>query len=117
MLAPLSEGKPFAYRQFHCGTWHYSPAAHQPAAVTVIEGSYSHHPAFREKLDGMNAIRVFVHTSPEEQLRRLEVRCPEKLEMFRARWIPLEKNYFEAYDIAQGAAITIESLPREAEHL
>lgn len=83
----------------------------------MIEGSYSHHPYFREALKKLQAIRVYLHIEEEEQLRRLALRNPEKLEMFRSRWIPLEKNYFEAYDILSEADFVIHTLPREAEHL
>ena len=35
-----------------------------------------------------------------EQLRRIEARSgPEKLRMFRDRWIPLEESYFTAFDL------------------
>ena len=44
-----------------------------------------------------------------EQLRRLQKRNPEMLPMFQNRWIPLEKTYFEAYDIRRNADCVIES--------
>ena len=77
----------------------------------IIEGSYSHHPAFAQSHDRLGALRVFVSVSAEEQLARIAQRDPEMLNMFRTRWIPLEKTYFEAYDIKDRAHMALVSQP------
>ena len=50
----------------------------------------------------------FEHLAPvrldkEEQITRLEKRCPEKLEAFRTRWIPLEEAYIAATSVLERA--------------
>ena len=39
----------------------------------------------------------------DEQITRLEKRCPEKLEAFRTRWIPLEEAYIAATSVLEMA--------------
>lgn len=84
---------------------------HRAAPVTVIEGSYSHHPAFAEAYGALDALRIFVHTAEEERMERLRAREGERFFTFETRWIPLEKSYLEAYDIKSGADIALESQP------
>ena len=79
----------------------------------MIEGSYSHHPAFADDYERLQALRVFVEVQPDEQLRRIALRNPDLLAMFETRWIPLEKNYFEAYDIRGRADVIIQSPANE----
>ncbi len=98
VLKPLETGKPFSYGRFDCQSGRVEPCACEPGPVMVIEGSYSHHPAFEESYGRLRVMRVFLDMSPDEQLRRLAARDPAKLEAFQTRWIPLEKTYFEAYD-------------------
>lgn len=68
-----------------------------PAArLTIVEGAYARHPALWDSYD----LRVFLTVDAAEQLRRIEARSgPEKLQMFRDRWIPLEESYFTAFDL------------------
>ena len=68
-----------------------------PAArLTIVEGAYACHPALWDSYD----LRVFLTVDAAEQLRRIEARSgPEKLRMFRDRWIPLEEAYFTAFDL------------------
>ena len=77
----------------------------------MIEGSYSHHPAFAEAYAELDALRIFVCAAEEERLRRLRAREEERFFTFQTRWIPLEKSYIEAYDIKSGADIALESQP------
>ena len=95
------------WQRFDCGTGSMIPRCIPEGAVTVIEGSYSHHPAFADDYKRLQALRIFVEVQADEQLRRIAKRDPEMLSMFQSRWIPLEKNYFEAYDIRGGADLVI----------
>jgi len=79
--------------------------------MLVVEGSYSHHPVLRQAYSRLNPLRVYVDVTPEEQLRRLALRDPERLDMFHTRWIPLEKTYFEAYDIKDQADLVLMTQP------
>jgi len=74
--------------------------------VTVVEGSYSHHPAFGRYYD----TDVFMETSPEEQLRRIRKRDGEDyLPIFVNRWIPFEQKYESAYHVRENAEFIIET--------
>lgn len=109
LLAQAKEGppRPFVYRAFDCHAGTSSPREVSPSPVVIIEGSYSHHPAFEEAYRKLNALRVFLFVEAKEQLRRLEARNPALLPRFRREWIPLEKAYFQAYDIPGRADIAL----------
>ncbi len=111
VLDRFEHGKPVRWNRFNCSDGMLIPCELPCSQVTVIEGSYSHHPALREKLIQLNALLVYIHVEEDEQLRRIKKRNPELLHMFETRWIPLEKNYFEAYDIQGTADLVIESEP------
>lgn len=111
VLDRLERGKPVCWNRFNCSDGTLVPHEIPAADVIVIEGSYSHHPYFRKALTALNALLVFVSVDGEEQLRRIEKRDPELRHMFETRWIPLEKNYFEAYDIQGTADVVLESMP------
>lgn len=111
VLDRFERGKPVRWNRFNCADGTLNPREIPAADVVVIEGSYSHHPYFRETLAKLNALLVFVSVDADEQLRRIEKRDPELLSMFPTRWIPLEKNYFEAYDIQGTADVVLQSQP------
>ena len=97
------------WQRFDCGTGSMLARSLPRTEYMIIEGSYSHHPFFRRRLEELNALRVFVQVDAGEQLRRIAGRDPELVGMFQSRWIPLEKTYFEAYDIRGGADVVIHS--------
>lgn len=111
VLSTLERGKPVRWNRFDCSNGTLIPREIPAADVVVIEGSYSHHPHLRQKLIQLNALLVYIHVEEDEQLRRIEKRDPQLRHMFETRWIPLEKNYFEAYDIQGTADLMIESEP------
>lgn len=87
----LGKNEPFIYRRFSCSTMNYSSFVRvEPASLICIEGSYSLHPRFPKYWD----VAFFLTVDKEEQLRRLEKRCPEKMDAFKTKWIPLEEEYF-----------------------
>lgn len=109
VLKPLQAGQNFVYGRFNCQTGLITPCVHMAAPVTIIEGSYSHHPAFEDAYERLHALRVFVCVDEEEQLRRLGLRSSERIENFLTRWIPLEKRCFEAYDSEARADVRLQS--------
>ena len=111
ILDTLKVGSPLAYDRFDCQTGTLVRKQHAASDVVIIEGSYSHHPVFAQSHERLGALRVFVSVSAEEQLARIAQRDPEMLNMFRTRWIPLEKTYFEAYDIKDRAHMALVSQP------
>ncbi len=107
LAALLGEAAPFTYQRYQCRTGESLPQAVPPAPVLFIEGSYSHHPAFQEAYQRLNALRVLLTVSQEEQLRRLAARDPAQLPRFQAEWIPLENAYFQAYHREKHAEIIL----------
>ena len=111
ILDGYQAGEPFSYQRFDCQTGTLAERNVCASGLLLIEGSYSHHPFFQEDYDRLNALRVYVDVDPAEQLRRIALRNPDLLPMFETRWIPLEKTYFEAYDIKDRAGMTVKSPP------
>lgn len=91
-LLPLSRGEAYMRRRFDCGSMTLLEGeAAQPAALTIVEGSYSLHPALSPYYD----LRVLLDVSPEQQSARILARSGvEKHRQFIERWIPLESHYF-----------------------
>lgn len=109
----LKTGAGFTYQRFDCATGGMEDR-HCPASrVRIVEGSYSLHPALQSAWQAMDAVTVFLSVEEGEQLRRIARRAPEKLQAFIDRWIPLEKKYFQAYDIRARAQLALTSPPRE----
>ena len=102
VLLPLKTGMPFFYRPYDCGTGNLkAPVAVTPKRISVIEGSYSHHPFFEGPYD----IKVFLKVSPEVRLVRIGQRPAFLRKRFEEEWIPMEQRYFEAFDIESKADI------------
>ncbi len=106
VLRPVLERVPFSYRPFCCRTMSLGePVPVTPAAVTIVEGTYSCHPDLWDCYD----LRVFMTTSPEAQLRRIAARDGADLAAFQSRWIPLEERYFAACGIAERCGLRLET--------
>lgn len=106
VLAPLAAGQAAQYRPWDCHTGDFAVAyAVEPAQLTIVEGSYSMHPALRGYYDCMICLAV----DPAEQLRRLERRNPRMLQRFVDEWIPLENRYFEATNIQAVADLLVDT--------
>ena len=113
VVAGLQTGQTFSYQRFDCATGTLAAKQCDNTPVRIVEGSYSLHPALQQAWQRLGAVTVFLSVDEEEQLRRIARRAPEKLQAFVDRWIPLEKNYFQAYDIKARAQLALTSLPRE----
>lgn len=94
VLIPLKEGRAFSYCPYDCKTQTMGECLMvEPKLLTIVEGSYSCHPKFREYYD----MHIFLDVDADEQLRRIRKRGGEEaLQMFRAKWIPLEEAYIRA---------------------
>lgn len=97
VLRPLSEGKDVLYRPYSCKTQAVSEGNIVPfQQLNIIEGSYALHPALRQYYQ----ITAVLDITPEHQWSRLKRRESQKsLELFRDKWIPLEREYAEATDL------------------
>lgn len=113
VIAGLKTGDAFMYQRFDCATGHMEDRTCPAHPLRIVEGSYSLHPALQEAWQAMEAVTVFLSVEEGEQLRRIAQRAPEKLQAFIDRWIPLEKKYFQAYDIKAWAQLALTSQPRE----
>ena len=95
---PLQQNIPFFYRAFDCSTMDYAPDLRfaAPGPITVIEGSYSLHPRLAIVYD----YKIFMHISaPLQQERIIKRNGVQAYQSFVQKWIPLENQYFETWDI------------------
>lgn len=111
VLPHLGKGLPFAYRAFDCSTMAMGGEVSLTGTpITLVEGSYSGHPAFGNYAD----IRCFITVPPEAQLQRILARNGEEmLRAFQEKWIPMEEAYFAAFAIPEKAHVLLET---EARH-
>ena len=109
VIAGLRAGGDVKWNAYQCWNGQTVPRSRPAAPHVIVEGSYSHHPYFDEAWKELGAAKVFVEVNENDQLSRLAKRDAEMLPMFESRWIPLEKKYFEAYDIRRNADWTIQS--------
>lgn len=80
------------------------PVTVADAPIVVIEGSYSQLPQISHHAD----VRVWLAVSRETQLRRILNRNgPQRLTMFLIKWIPLEEQYHQAYQLPSEGSIII----------
>lgn len=95
------------YRPFDCSSMSLRDEIFlAPASLTVVEGTYSTHPAFGRYYD----LSVFLDISPTIQRERILKRnSPLFAERFFKDWIPLENEYFVATEAKKRADILIET--------
>jgi len=124
VLPHLKATDAFSYRRFDCHIMDYNGArqvracagtppclfrtesATSTCPIRIVEGCYSHHPAFGNYSD----IRVFSHVAPDKQMNRILHRNgPQMAQMFEQRWIPMEEQYISAYEISASSHVTIDS--------
>ncbi len=106
VLLPLQTGKDFSYRPCDCYKMALGePITVKPNKVTVIEGTYSCHPALWKFYD----LHIFLTTTPGKQFDRLAKRNGANIQMFREKWIPLEERYFTACKLELKCEIVFET--------
>lgn len=106
VLLPLSRGeKTLRFRRFDCKKMALSEfESVQIAPLVIVEGAYSMHP----DLQGFYTHSLFLKTSPETQRARILARnTPEAAERFFSVWIPMERRYFEAFDIESACDFSV----------
>lgn len=109
VLGHLNRGEAFAYRRYDCGAGALSPDPVQiPAApLVVVEGSYCLYPPAREQI----SLCVFLTIDANTQRRRLRARNPGLLRRFENEWIPMEEQYFAAFDVANRCQMRFDGDP------
>ena len=106
VLTPWLNGDSAAYRPYLCHAGCMGEIVTVPRKkVTIIEGSYSMMPKIRKHAD----VCVFLAIQEDLQHHRILQRNGEEaLEMFRSRWIPLEKAYFDAYNLPDDKCLVLQ---------
>lgn len=96
VLKPLSCQQNVSYQRFDCQTMTLQKAIEIPYhPLNIIEGSYALHPDLQKYYSDVIVLKI----SPSLQKERLRKRNPDKIDDFLQRWIPIENQYFEAFDI------------------
>jgi hypothetical protein len=92
IVQPLLAGNPVCYRRFDCTTQTLGEPITVPhAALTVVEGAYSLHPAFGQYYH----LSVLLDVDPALQQERIRMRnAPWLAKRFFEEWIPMENEYF-----------------------
>ena len=105
VLSPLCRSGHARFRPWRCREGVFGPEeVVKPSPLTVVEGSYSLHPALRERFH----LRVWVEADMDTRLVRLALRGgPACVERFRTIWIPLEDRYFAACGVRDCCHIRI----------
>lgn len=104
IIKGITSGKDFTYKAYSCcdGTFSVINVTNSP--INIIEGSYSHHPMWQDKID----IKVFMSVDYDTQIMRIRERNGEEmLNNFTDKWIPLENTYFEFFNIAGNSDIKV----------
>ncbi len=103
----LGSGRPFSYQVFDCGVMNLVGTRQvQSKALTICEGSYSHHPHFGQPYN----LKVFMTCAEEVQKKRLMERAGAELyKRFIDEWIPLEQAYFTACRIKEKSHFVLDT--------
>lgn len=107
VIQPLLHRRDVNYQRFNCQEMELEKNSVVMAyhAINIIEGTYSMHPYFEHYYDLCIVLRI----NDDEQERRIRKRNGIKqLDMFKNKWIPLEKHYFSVFDIFGQADILLD---------
>lgn len=101
----LESGEAFSYGVFDCSVMEIAGSREIGACpVRIVEGSYAMHPHFGRYA----GVSLFLHLSPEEQMRRITERNGERMaEKFKNIWIPMENRYFREKHVAERCRFVI----------
>lgn len=97
VIKGLISRKHFSYKKFDCKSGRLGETVNiEPKRLSIIEGSYSMHPALIKNYD----LKVLLKISAEEQKKRILKREGETMyNRFVNEWIPLETKYFSEFNI------------------
>ena len=96
VLKPLSCQQDVDYQPFDCQAMTLKKSEHKSyCPFCIVEGSYALHPSLQSYYTHAFVLKI----SEDTQKERLLKRNPEKIEMFINKWIPLENQYFQAFDL------------------
>lgn len=105
-LLPAADHMSINCQPYSCQKGQLLPSETLPAApLTIVEGSYSHHPLLAPHID----LKIFLRCDSQEQLSRLGRRENTRLGAYLQRWIPLEQAYCRAFDIPARCDLTFDN--------
>lgn len=106
IIKPLQEGSIVIYRPYDCHTQTLRDSITiQPSALVVVEGSYAHHPYFKDAYD----MRILLTCDSDIQKERLRKRSLAFYDRFLTDWIPMEEYYFQSFSIEEQADMVIDT--------
>lgn len=106
VLEPVWAGEVVLYRRYHCGRGEFqTPERIGPKPLTIVEGSYSHHPELRANYD----LKLFVTCEKEERLRRLREREGGYFPVFQQVWMPLEEQYIRLFGMENNGTMRVDT--------
>ena len=106
VLKPVRTGRPAIYRPYNCKKSTMEEGIALPVRkLTVVEGSYSHHPLLAAEYD----LTIFLTCSGEEQKKRLQLREGRRFPAFEKQWIPLEEKYLQCYRIEKKSRFVVDT--------
>lgn len=103
LYGKITEHRSFVSLAYDCRRGCYFPRVNRASGLVIVEGAYCLHPAVELEYD----CKIFLTVSAGEQLRRLKARG-NNVNDFLEKWIPLENDYFEFYDIKSVCDIVTE---------
>ncbi len=108
VLLPAARGETISCRPYSCRQGQMLETRILPGApLTIVEGSYSHHPMLAARHD----LKIFLHCSRPEQLARLKQREGTGLSAYLQRWIPLEETYYRTFNIVSLCDLHFDNTP------
>ena len=111
VLLPLRKGSAFAYRPFSCKTFSLGDAVEvTPKVLNIVEGTYCLHPYFGDTYD----LKLFLSIDPELQRQRIYQRPQHVQARFFTDWIPMEKLYFDVFQILEQSDIQLDMSRRKS---
>ena len=90
------------YKPFNCKIQKYGEEkTFKLNKINIVEGSYCLNPYFGKYYD----ISIFLKINDQLQIERLTKRCPQMINNFINKWIPLEKKYHDAFKLYDNSDI------------
>ena len=106
VLTPARRGELKSCRPYRCQTGRLGgPVELSGAPLTLVEGSYAHHPA----LAGAYDLKIFLTCSEAEQERRLKAREGEHFPAYAQTWVPLERRYFRRCGVEAASDLVLDT--------
>lgn len=106
VLLPAKAGEQVIYCPYDCQMGQIKEKLiFKSSRLTVVEGSYSHHPL----LSGDYDLKIFFTCSGNEQESRLRAREGSHFTAFKEQWIPMEEIYFEHFAVETESDILVDT--------